>query len=30
VAGQDAMSTWALRFEFTKAETTATPAQEIP
>jgi len=30
VAGQDAMSTWALRFEFTRAETTATPAQEIP
>jgi TonB family protein len=30
VAGQNAMSTWALRFEFTKAETTATPAQEIP
>lgn len=30
VAGQDAMSTWALRFEFSRDETTATPTQEIP
>ena len=30
VAGQNAMSTWALRFEFTRSDTTATPAQEIP
>jgi len=30
VAGQDALSTWTLRFEFTSSETTAVPAQEIP